>query len=67
LPEGHVEGSGAEASESSRETLRSTQGFAYNVNEPSLSSGRSEEAAGQTVQTYGTACLQPDGTWRIVE
>jgi hypothetical protein len=22
---------------------------------------------GQTVQTYGTACRQPDGTWRIVE
>jgi surface antigen len=22
---------------------------------------------GQVVQTYGTACLQPDGTWRIVE
>lgn len=22
---------------------------------------------GRTVQTYGTACLQPDGTWRIVE
>jgi hypothetical protein len=22
---------------------------------------------GQIVQTYGTACLQPDGTWRIVE
>jgi hypothetical protein len=21
---------------------------------------------GRTVQTFGTACLQPDGTWRIV-